>query len=454
MSYSATILADSPVVYYRLDEDGGLVAIDVTTSHYNAALSSDVMLGQAGAMTGAGDSDTAIAFLGSGTLTLPYTLNPSAWNALSLEYWINLGDGWQYVVVTCDATGTTLYLNGTLSAGGSGNPVLIDIDISYAGSYLPGTLDEVALYHYRLTPSQIQAHYLAAGNPVIQVPQRTGSGGGEITPIRFPVLPYMVNGTVLPDQPIFTTAPLTMAGNVIPVGSTFALLFPSPSNATQSLLVNGSTVSMQFGLPDMSSVTGQVAITSTMNYTGLVLSDRPVAYYRLDESSGLVAHDLTANHYDGTLSGTITPGQTGAIAGDADTAVLFGGASLLSLPYRLNPSTFQAASLEYWINLTSGWQHIVVTCNASATTIYLNGSVYTSGAGDIILIDRGIFYAGSNAAGRLDEVALYNYVLTPTQIQAHYQAGTTAATNIMLQAVMRVVAPITINRYVIQTQFF
>jgi hypothetical protein len=139
--------------------------------------------------------------------------------------------------------------------------------------------------------------------------------------------------------------------------------------------------------------------------------------------SGSTANDSSGNGYNGTVSSSgVTYSQAGAIVGDTDTSMLFSSTAQLALPYTLNPSTWTALSLEYWIKLSSGWQYVVVTASntTGVTTLYLNGSVYTSGTGDFIGIDTDIYYAGSPASGNLDEVALYNYVLTPSQIFRHY----------------------------------
>lgn len=158
-----------------------------------------------------------------------------------------------------------------------------------------------------------------------------------------------------------------------------------------------------------------------MSYESTILADAPVAYYILSESSGTTAFDSSGNGYNATLplSG-ITYSQTGAILGDANTSMLFTSSATLSLPYTLNPSLWTALSLEFWINLTSGWQYVVVTTNATSTILYLNGTVYSTTTGDFIAIDTDIYYAGSPVSGDLNQVAIYNYVLTPTQIFRHY----------------------------------
>ena len=56
------------------------------------------------------------------------------------------------------------------------------------------------------------------------------------------------------------------------------------------------------------------------------MSLRPLAYYRLDASSGTAVADSSGNAYTGTLVGSATPGVAGLLAGDANKAVdLTGG---------------------------------------------------------------------------------------------------------------------------------
>lgn len=65
---------------------------------------------------------------------------------------------------------------------------------------------------------------------------------------------------------------------------------------------------------------------SASDYTTEVTEDIPFAYWRLGESAGTTAADVLLNN-DGTYVGTPTLGETGAISGDADTAVTFDGST-------------------------------------------------------------------------------------------------------------------------------
>jgi hypothetical protein len=54
------------------------------------------------------------------------------------------------------------------------------------------------------------------------------------------------------------------------------------------------------------------------DYQSIVLSDSPVAYWRLSEAVGPVLHDLVGGH-DGTALNGVIFGRPGALANDGDT---------------------------------------------------------------------------------------------------------------------------------------
>ena len=65
-------------------------------------------------------------------------------------------------------------------------------------------------------------------------------------------------------------------------------------------------------------------------YREVVLADRPVGYWRLDEKSGNIAHDSSGNHHDGTIGARVVLGKPGLIS-DVSASPEFTGADKSSL---------------------------------------------------------------------------------------------------------------------------
>ena len=234
-------------------------------------------------------------------------------------------------------------------------------------------------------------------------------------------------------------------------------------------------------------------------FAASVVADMPAGFWRLDESSGTVAHDLVGGH-DGTYEDGLTLGATGALSGDTDKAVTFAGSSGIVVPFSqaLNPDP--AFSLECWVrpdptgagtsrailssrNTWSGWHygyflsanagdqwqfttghktsgtsslvggstteqvwyHIVATFDGVTgdKRLYVNGALLTNVTESVGTFapnypwpndtppaaDEGIGKTtaleayegeGNYFVGDLDEVVIYNYVLTPAQVAQHH----------------------------------
>lgn len=157
-----------------------------------------------------------------------------------------------------------------------------------------------------------------------------------------------------------------------------------------------------------------------MSYASQILARNPQAYYRLDDT-GTVAHDISGNGYDATVTGA-TYSQVGIRGDEGDTAMLFTASGGLTLPSTFNPFTWSTASLEFWVNMGTGWHHVVQTVdNANGTIFYLDGAVTTPGTSGSVFLDTNFDMAGSLVAGgTLDEVVIYNFVLTPQQVLLDY----------------------------------
>ena len=234
--YRATVLADSPIAYWRLGEGTGTTMVDQTGNHGGAYVGSPT-LGAPGAIFG--DTDTAVTFGGAANKygqatgwstipTPPITIESwikwdgTTWptdtsilgwfdqpNVKAARFWvtgngtdnINLRIGfetgsaqwdwagentsWHHLVGTHDGTNARLYFDGQLvagpvavpfSGGASAHPLWIGTG-SHTGTTdasWPGSIDEGAVYNQALSAAQIQAHY-AAGI--------SGGGGGSTDPV-------------------------------------------------------------------------------------------------------------------------------------------------------------------------------------------------------------------------------------------------------------------------------
>jgi hypothetical protein len=210
------------------------------------------------------------------------------------------------------------------------------------------------------------------------------------------------------------------------------------------------------------------------DYQDAVLADGPLSYWRLDEASGSVAQDATANDRDGTYSNAtlgaaapfITAGtavtlpKTGSVAGTV-------GAPSGSVELWLNASKLKkgeqagiaahgdpagdgwalgigakrkvawkhaGATAQSRVTLPSAiWTQVTVTWDATKVRIYVNGNLTktVNHAGGAPTSSSGAFVVGGNGAGaftgalsgKVDEVALYQQVLSAQDIKEHFAAA-------------------------------
>lgn len=104
------------------------------------------------------------------------------------------------------------------------------------------------------------------------------------------------------------------------------------------------------------AVIEQIGLTDSLpsRYAQTILADSPLAYYRLGEPSGTTAYDWSGNTFNGTINGTVTPGQPGAIANDPSTSMLFDGSTgYITLAAGLTTNGLGAFSVETWVKLSN-----------------------------------------------------------------------------------------------------
>jgi hypothetical protein len=217
-------------------------------------------------------------------------------------------------------------------------------------------------------------------------------------------------------------------------------------------------------------------------YPATILADGAVGYWRLNETAGTTAVDSTASPANGSYTGGVTLGQSGAITNPTDSAVNFDGSSAyvqVGKVAKLNATT--RTTLEAWIYPTgvgSGeseggiiinkegeyqvarfrdgsiqwafanrnpgwawhntgyvaplnqWTYLAVVYNNGVVSTYANGALVDTynGSGAIGILAQGTndFRIGGREnfsqyfQGKLHEVAVYATPLTAAQIQNHY----------------------------------
>ncbi|MFF8482896.1 LamG domain-containing protein [Streptomyces antibioticus] len=229
MAYADVVLADSPSIYFKLDEASGNLA-NTGSLGGSASYGGAITRGQAGIP---GGSDSALAFGNTALAYARYSVAPSLFNGTySIETWfktsktdgticiytrspyfylstngsgklyfvandgqspgINLTssatvtDGnWHHAVVVIRDSGTNrLYLDGVQVASNTVSPSTSgttgNLELSYAsGSYaLNGTLDEFAVYASALSSTRVLAHYnTGATAPGVEKVLEAGSPG-------------------------------------------------------------------------------------------------------------------------------------------------------------------------------------------------------------------------------------------------------------------------------------
>ena len=275
--------------------------------------------------------------------------------------------------------------------------------------------------------------------------------------------------------------------NGVPIGGALSSSF-TLTNVQAGNAGNYSVILTNYGGATTSSVAVLTVIPAS-TYTTNVLADGPIHYYPLDETNGFFATDLgtkaTQNgihtggiminqpavhqglgacaHFDGAAGtfvnlGLFHPGSNVTIEAwtkmDVDARVNFNAVVARwdgSYEMDFTPSAAPTVWLKRDGNIMGSaagtvaavrgqWHHLVAVFTNGLLTMFtdgIQGSVSNlggvlqnaGGVPDRVLI--GATRNGSdnswNFKGFIDEVAVYDYALSPGQILSHYQAGITSA---------------------------
>lgn len=414
-TYASTVLADGPVLYYRLSDPSGNVAADSSNSGNAGTYAGGVTQNVSGGL--GGDPDGAVLLDGtSGNVRAANSSSLSLTGSVAVETWvkwsgtpgtqdiINKGDGatvagssyalayvpgcsgcglgfytyignsftcacqssaptpgrWYHLIGTRSASGQlAFYVNGSLAAsandgGGALNNVPSGLGVGASGSG-SGT----SLYPANATLDEAAVYPMAL--TAMQVSNHYQAAGGP------PAAPSNVTATAGANQATLTwTAP---AGTI----SSYLVTAYAGASRKNAMALGGATTSATIsGLQGGTSYTFQVSATNSIGtgpggtsnavtptgpastYASTVLGDGPVAYYRLDDPSGAIAADSSTAGNAGSYAGGYTPNVAGALANDPDGATLLDGSSgNIRAANSTSLSITGAITVEVWVKWTA-----------------------------------------------------------------------------------------------------
>lgn len=477
-SYSSTVIGDGPLGYWRLGEaSGASVLADSSGNNRPASRVGAATLGQPSLL--GTNTDTSMTVDGSGSgASVPFN---AAFNAstLTVEMWIKTpsATGQAYrALFTKDATLNNtarefnlyaksddnvrvsgLYLDSmvlgrgdvTLAAPLPPNTVhhlvasatsgisrfYIDgveqpplnswskptglafssagLSIGYGDASLhwTGGVDEVAFYSKLLTPAQVRAHYRAGTTPTQALEQSYAQQVGADRPLGFWRLGEAAGAATLFDA--------TTGRRNASVSGTVALGQPSTVSTTSNTSAVFQSSSASRGLVPYDSamstntVTVEMWIRTPANFAGVG------AWRGLAVRANGIYRDY--NFYAYSADGVNVTGL--------HMASTYLGASSATLSAPLAPNTVH---------------HVAFTSNVGTQHYYLDGveqpvtTVHSGpGAGSMSTQAFNIG-AGDDPSwpwnGGIDEIALYNTVLSPTQMANHWNAGSQVPQNVQTAA--------------------
>ena len=213
-------------------------------------------------------------------------------------------------------------------------------------------------------------------------------------------------------------------------------------------------------------------------YPALVLSQSPVGYWRMNETSGTTAADSSTNANNGTYTGGFTLGGASALQGDEGSAATFNGTTgTVTVASNAVFDLSTTFTLEAWVKFnafpatainrlgwyvfdfasatapsvrdrnghganwtvsaisTGVWHHLVAVKPDNTLTnmrLYLDGVAFTpssttppwTNVGGANALNIGSLEGPATPLnGSIDEVAIYSTALTAAQVFDHYSAG-------------------------------
>ena len=355
MSYSAAVLADSPIIYWRLGDTSGTTAVDSSGNSHDGTYTGSPVMSVAGALVG--DADTCVTFDGTndkvdityGAFMDATNITVEAWikttatglraiwdRDKSLRVWqmllnsgnlqftkiggtggnvtaattgLSLNDGnWHHLVATYDGTNIKLYVDGALAqttAAGALSTAAAAMSVGVnntSTARFNGQIDEAAYYGTALSAARILVHYQSGfvhGGVAGTLGALTGSMSGTAS----------APGT---DGTLTGTLPVLAGALTVGVEVTGALAGTLPVLSGDAVGAYGPNSDLTGTLPTLSG-----------DFAGTAAS--PGTSGDLTGALPALTGDLAALIlFDATLTGTL-PTLTGALTGAAEVTGALAG---------------------------------------------------------------------------------------------------------------------------------
>jgi RHS repeat-associated protein len=307
-SYQQAVLIDGPTAYWRLGESTGATAADSAGTSPGAVVGG-VTNGQGGAL--AGDSDFSYKFNGStGRISASLASVPAA-SPYTLEAWVRQSSQTGSQTVLSFAQGANvsmLWLNSGAPAFRVGTPSTF-VETASTSPLSPG-------WHYLAGQYDGSTARLYIDGQMMGTPAGAASGSSGAT-----IWISSQSGSAN-----------FFAGNIDEV-------------ALYRFALAATRIQAHF-------TAGRLGVgVSVSGYSANVAYDTPIGYWRLGESAGVGAYDLSGGGNNGTYSGGASLGQAGALAVDPSTAAYFDGSSgtvAISLP-SIDTTSGHQITVEFWM---------------------------------------------------------------------------------------------------------
>lgn len=381
---------------------------------------------------------------------------------------------WQHIAVVRNGTTVTLYHNGVALGTSSvatiipsGMPLQVGGNPDPLSEYFTGAVDEAAIFGSALSAAQIKAIYDSRNGALPNITQEPASQN------------IFVGGTARFTVGAAGTPPLSIqwkTNGVSAAGETNATFVITNVSTALNGLQCSITITNLAGATN--SATATLTVTVPTGYAQSVVNARPIAYWRLNESTGATAFDSfggrNGNIAGGAALGTAGPASpqfAGLDAGNTcygfngiDSAVdtgSFGLAGPLTVMAWINPNVIagdraiagENASWSFKLfgselrfttpgildhttagaGITAGvWQHVAATFEpgvAGGARFYLNGRLVNARDASALTPGNSFFWVGKNQFagqyfdGGLDEVAVYDKALSADDIAEIHGMG-------------------------------